>query len=243
MADYDGGVSESIDERDHDVGAPGTREEPFDAVEPAVTASSAEPEDDASDEELGLRERKKRQTRIAMHRAALELVAEEGSANVTAEMIARRAGVSTRTFFNHWSSKESSILGIIAGKALSVAELLRGRPADEAPGTALRIALRESVEAVPADPDLSELKKQVMAKEPKLQSLSTGNLNAARGELIEALTERLDGPDVHERAVVTAHLAFAMTRSAFVLSMSTGTPPGIAFDRVLEMYDARTLVI
>ena len=66
-----------------------------------------------NDQALGLRERKKRQSRIAMHRAALELVHEHGLSGVTVEAIAQRAGVSTRTFFNHWTTKESAIIGFI----------------------------------------------------------------------------------------------------------------------------------
>ena len=57
-------------------------------------------EKSTSDQNLGLRELKKRQSRTAMHRAALELVNEHGLGGVTVEAIAQRAGVSTRTFFN-----------------------------------------------------------------------------------------------------------------------------------------------
>src|SRR5699024_11026365 len=65
-----------------------------------------------NDQTLGLRERKKHQSRIAMHRAALELVHEHGLSGVTVEAIAQRAGVSTRTFFNHWTTKEPAIIDV-----------------------------------------------------------------------------------------------------------------------------------
>src|SRR5699024_9781489 len=109
-----------------------------------------------------------------MHRAALELVLENGLSGVTAEMIARRAGVSTRTFFNHWSTKEAAILGIRSGEAEQVAESLRERLTETDPRRALRDVLREALAANPTDPQLRDLKKQVMAEAPQLHSISTG---------------------------------------------------------------------
>src|SRR5699024_12339936 len=80
-----------------------------------------------NDQTLGLRERKKHQSRIAMHRAALELVHEHGLSGVTVEAIAQRAGVSTRTFFNHWTTKESAIIGVLMQSGEGSAEQLRAR--------------------------------------------------------------------------------------------------------------------
>ena len=52
-----------------------------------TSAQTTDDHDPAGSEELGLRELKKRQTRMAMHRAALELVVEHGLSAVTAQMI------------------------------------------------------------------------------------------------------------------------------------------------------------
>lgn len=62
----------------------------------------------------GLRERKKQQTRAAIHRAALDLVTEHGLAGVTVEEICAAAGVSPRTFFNYFPSKGNAALGLPA---------------------------------------------------------------------------------------------------------------------------------
>src|SRR4051812_48235481 len=61
----------------------------------------------------GLRERKKRATRLALHRAALELVGTHGLDGVSIEQIAARADVSTRTFFNYFSTKEDAVIGTV----------------------------------------------------------------------------------------------------------------------------------
>lgn len=189
------------------------------------------------EENLGLREQKKRRTRVAMHRAALELVLEEGLANVTVERIARRAGISTRTFFNHWSTKESAILGIRIGEAETVAENLRTRIAEQGPRQGLRTVLRGSLAGIPADPQLRELKKQVMAEEPELHAVSAGNLISVQTQLVDVLAEALEGDDARDRAGLTVQIGFALTRSAFSYSMSRGVDLVTAFDAVVALHD------
>lgn len=48
----------------------------------------------------------------AIHGAASELARERGIKQTTAELIAEQAGVSPRTFFNYFSSKEDAIIGL-----------------------------------------------------------------------------------------------------------------------------------
>ncbi|MDO9397396.1 MAG: TetR family transcriptional regulator [Herbiconiux sp.] len=59
-----------------------------------------------------LRERKKGETRAAIHEAALRLVAENGAAHASVDAICSEAGVSTRTFFNYFPSKVAAIVGL-----------------------------------------------------------------------------------------------------------------------------------
>ncbi|MGD8195036.1 TetR/AcrR family transcriptional regulator [Herbiconiux sp. P18] len=61
---------------------------------------------------LPLRERKKVETRTAIHEAALRLVAENGADHASVDAICSEAGVSSRTFFNYFPSKVSAVVGL-----------------------------------------------------------------------------------------------------------------------------------
>ncbi|GAA3634396.1 TetR/AcrR family transcriptional regulator [Lentzea roselyniae] len=81
---------------------------------------------------VGLRERKKTETRAALAAAALRLALEKGADNVRVDEIAEAANVSPRTYNNYFASRDQAIVaGITATRALAVASALRSRPADE----------------------------------------------------------------------------------------------------------------
>ncbi|HET7414404.1 MAG TPA: helix-turn-helix domain-containing protein [Arthrobacter sp.] len=61
---------------------------------------------------LPLRERKRAETWTTIHNSAAELTLEMGLHAVTVEAIAEQANISSRTFFNYFSSKEDAILGL-----------------------------------------------------------------------------------------------------------------------------------
>jgi AcrR family transcriptional regulator len=59
--------------------------------------------------QIGLRERRRRQTSADIRGAAARLAQERGWDKVTIEDICVEAGISTRTFFNYFPNKESAI--------------------------------------------------------------------------------------------------------------------------------------
>ncbi|MBS1904964.1 MAG: TetR family transcriptional regulator [Actinobacteria bacterium] len=59
----------------------------------------------------GLRERKRRETRVAIERAAVGLACERGCAEVTVADVCARADVSRSTFFNYMPSLDAAIFG------------------------------------------------------------------------------------------------------------------------------------
>ncbi|WP_182977072.1 TetR/AcrR family transcriptional regulator [Arthrobacter cheniae] len=59
-----------------------------------------------------LRDRQKAETWLTLHQAAVASVLERGLDSATVETITARAGVSQRTFFNYFPSKEDAVLGL-----------------------------------------------------------------------------------------------------------------------------------
>lgn len=80
---------------------------------------------------LGLRERKKLQTREALSWAVIRLSVERGWGNVTIEDAAEAANVSERTFRNYFSSKAEAVAARHLDRMLLIAAGLRDRPPAE----------------------------------------------------------------------------------------------------------------
>ena len=77
----------------------------------------------------GLRERKKRATRAAIHDAGMRLFAEQGFAGTTIDQIAEVADVSRATVFSYFPTKEDIVFGDAPLAVEALSEALRGRPA------------------------------------------------------------------------------------------------------------------
>ncbi|MEV6140287.1 TetR family transcriptional regulator [Nocardia sp. NPDC051990] len=103
------------------IGASATAEEAVRA--PANPGRSA-----PSGASMGLRERKKQQTRLRIIEVALDLCDAQGFDATTVEQIADRADVSPRTINRYFDSKEAIILGPVKDFGLAIAECLRGLP-------------------------------------------------------------------------------------------------------------------
>src|SRR6476619_4808735 len=78
-----------------------------------------------------LHELRRRSTREALRRAALASFARQGFANVTVTELAREAGVTERTFFRHFPSKEAVLFQDYETQVEWLSEALAQRPASE----------------------------------------------------------------------------------------------------------------
>ena len=98
---------------------------------------------------MGLRERKKLETRDRLSAAAIGLIVERGWSAVTIEDIAAAANVSVRTFRNYFSGKAEAVAARHVDRMRRVADGLRARPADEPLWDAVAAAVQEQFAAAP----------------------------------------------------------------------------------------------
>src|SRR3979411_1852440 len=117
---------------------------------------------------VGLRERKKADTRSAISRAALRLAVEHGPDAITVDDIAAAAVVSPRTVFNYFATKEEAILGFDPTRKLEVGRSVLERPARELPLTPLRAAFVEIATGVPEVAEVSRARVQLVRDHPQL---------------------------------------------------------------------------
>src|SRR6185503_19091821 len=82
-------------------------------------------------ENTGLRERKKAETRAAISQAVLRLSLERGLEAVTADDIAAAANVSVRTFHNYLGTKEEALVAAWRSEFQVHVDALRDRPTGE----------------------------------------------------------------------------------------------------------------
>ncbi|MGW6274972.1 acyl-CoA-like ligand-binding transcription factor [Streptomyces sp. NPDC055060] len=86
-------------------------------------------------------ERKRQLVAHELTEAALQLLARKGFDAVTIDEIVTSAGVSRRTFFRYFASKEDVVVQFLADMGVGIHAELAARPADEPPSEALRHAV------------------------------------------------------------------------------------------------------
>lgn len=185
--------------------------------------------------ECGLRERKKRETLLAIHRAALDLVEEHGFGAVTTEQIAERAGVSPRTFFNYYSSKDGAVLGRRAEDYDELRRAMLAAPADESPLEVIRRLVSDYFSSSSLDVELREQRRRVLIGEPTLAPALVRNNFHLETVLTEALEERLGvepGTDLAPRVMVNATIGAVRACIEFRQLGGAGTIEELVVDAV-----------
>jgi AcrR family transcriptional regulator len=152
----------------------------------------------------GLRERTRRAVRAELAELAVGLFVERGFDATTVDDIAAAAGLSRRSFFRYFPSKEDVVFGDAEDVAGRVAAAVAARPADEPPWECLRAVLREwhePIRAARSDPAVLRLIE------------STPALRARLHVKREQMRERIAGA-LLERGGVDAFTADLLTGAA-----------------------------
>ncbi len=159
---------------------------------------------------VGLRERKKIETRRAISRAALELAVELGPDRVTVDDIAAAADVSPRTVFNYFATKEEAILGVDPDRATEVAAMVTAQPPGVAPLAALRTAFVEIATSVPELAGVARLRAALVRDHPQLYAPHVAAFSAFEDALVAAVAARVrvnPARSIYPRLVVSTAIA------------------------------------
>ncbi|MCP2164004.1 TetR/AcrR family transcriptional regulator [Goodfellowiella coeruleoviolacea] len=159
----------------------------------------------------GLRERKKLATRAALRHAAVTLYRQHGPDSVTVEDICAAAGVSPRTFFNYFETKDEAVLSFSEGTPQRFRQRIIERPAEESPIQAIHAAFAERLAELKADETWRE-RTLLLREHPELLPRLNHTNRAIEQAVIDAVVARtgLTECDVYVRT--TAAVAFSAYR-------------------------------
>jgi AcrR family transcriptional regulator len=154
---------------------------------------------------LGLRERKKQQTRDTIARVALELFAERGYDETTLAEIAEAADVSPRTIFAYFDSKEEILFCESSLQLEGLKQALAQRPE----GSTTIDALRDLLSSMPPPDELATLRKRVIRDSPVLNLKLRARVAELEPVLAESFAKDLGSDPDDIRAVLIAASATA----------------------------------
>ncbi len=147
-----------------------------------------------------------------LEQAALELFGERGFEQTTVEDIAKRAGLTKRTFFRHYSDKREALFGGAEElKELFVTTLVSA-PTSMVPIDAIAVSLAAAGAALQDRHEFARRRQLVIAANAELQERELVKLASIAAALADTLRKRgVDEP----AASLTAEAAMAVFKNAF----------------------------
>ncbi len=137
---------------------------------------------------------RQRRTWTQIHQAAAAAAAEHGPDDVTVATIAAEAGISPRTFFNYFESKEDAIVGVQAPRLTDEA-LAELRESADLPPIVRVSRLVTSVATTTIGPGVDLAQRRALARShPRLQARLTQVFTEARKLVLSRMVEDVDSP-------------------------------------------------
>ena len=185
----------------------------------------------------GVRERKRIATRNAIQRSVLSLALERGFDGVTVEEISHDAGVSPRTFFNYFPTKEAAVIGDVPATPTedAIERFVHVGPQQSLLDGIRDLLLSSIDDATTAhEPDIETMRRTLLREHPYLFTLRMANMRQLEHDLVDIVERRLviddpaladsaladgalaDGAETrHSRARLVVYLAFAAIKHAW----------------------------
>jgi AcrR family transcriptional regulator len=182
----------------------------------------------------GLRERKKAETRQAVHEAALRLTLAHGLDQVTVEAIADAANISRRTFSNYFASKEDALLYGDEQRIRLMVERVRARPTGEPAWQALREAVHDLHREVGGPETGWALRARLAQRHPSLLARQLASHAGLERDLAEVIAERQRGSGVGPRVMAAAFLVAMRVATHVWTDEHESRPLGEVIDEVFD---------
>jgi AcrR family transcriptional regulator len=172
--------------------------------------------------QLGLRERKKQQTREKIATVALRLFADRGYDETTLADIAEAADVAPRTIFAYYEGKEDILLSDESNMLSQLRDTLDQRP----DGTTTVDALRSFVESLEPAGEDHALRKQIIAASPSLQLRLDARHAQIEPMLAASIAKDLGAEPDDLRAILAAASVTAAFSAVRRCLSDDNAPPG-----------------
>jgi AcrR family transcriptional regulator len=162
----------------------------------------------------GLRERKKQQTRQAIHEAAMRLFAERGYDATTIADIAAAADISPRTFFSYFAAKEEVVFQKFEMAFDDYDRALRERPEGTTALEALRAWIMRSAHKYTPSPENIRLELKLRRESPAVAACDLRHRVQYEQRLAAAVADDLGDPADALRPRLVAAAAMAALSAA-----------------------------
>jgi AcrR family transcriptional regulator len=164
----------------------------------------------------GLRERKKQQTREAIHHAAMKLFAERGFEATTIADIAAAADIAPRTFFSYFATKEEAVFSKFESLYADFDRMLRERPEGMSALEALRQWISVAAKEYAGDFEYAKLELRLRRESPAVAACDLQHTRQFERRLAEAVGEDFGEPAnaLRPRLVAAAAVAALQASSA-----------------------------
>ncbi|MEV6657258.1 TetR family transcriptional regulator [Nocardia fluminea] len=182
-----------------------------------------------------IRQRTRRVVTSELLDRAQDLFAEYGYEAVTIDQIAASAGMSKRTFFRYFASKDALVLGKYDRQGQQFAAAIAARPPDEPVWVSLRRMFDGVVEYI-SDPELAkrvaEMDRVISASET-LRAGQLERLQRGQNLVVEQIEKRSNGVITGLSATALVAAAFAALAAAHAHAQAHGVPFDTALDTAM----------
>lgn len=163
--------------------------------------------------EEGVRERKRRETLRRITDTGMRLFIQNGFEATTLDEIAAEAGISRRTFFYYFKSKDDILLSLQSGMGEMIVARLLDAPRDQRPLDAIRDAIVQVCAPFPAGEILAI--DRLMRSNEVVQARKQASYIQHEKVLFEALRAMWPAPERETALRLVAMMAIGAMRLAF----------------------------